>query len=74
MDQQEVNLSPVKSPFFCSGRNVQAKQLDWLDFIQIKIKITTALYCFQRNGKRENNPKRVGKIQGKGVGYAKGGY
>ena len=25
--------------------------------IQIKIKISTALYCFQRNGKRANNPK-----------------
>ena len=50
------------------------KPLDLLDFIQIKIKIATALYCFQRNGKRENNPKRGGKILGKGVGYAKVRY
>ena len=28
----------------------------------------------QRNGKRANNPKRGGKIQGKGVAYAKGRY
>ena len=32
------------------------------------------LYCFQRNGKRANNPKRGEKIQDKGVGYAKGHY
>ena len=25
------------------------------------------LYCFQRNGERASNPKRGGKIQGKGV-------
>ena len=30
------------------------------------------LYCFQRNGKRVNNPKEGGGGLGKGVGYAKG--
>ena len=35
--------------------------------IQIKIKIATALYCFQRNEKRVNNPKEGGKIIGKGL-------
>ena len=39
-----------------------------------QIKITTALYCFRRNGKRVNNPKRGGRIQGKGLGYTKGRY
>ena len=75
MDQQEVNLSPVKSPFFCSGRNV-LRLRHWIDltYIDQNKNLYRALLFPKEWEKSEQPKKEEGKIQGKGVGYAKGRY
>ena len=47
----------------------------WIDLTRTyQIKITIVLYCFQRNGKSANNPKRGRENLSSGVGYVKGRY
>ena len=72
MNQQLVDLSAAESPFF----SVEIEMLrlsHWIDLTPTdQIKLTTALYCFQRNGKRVNNPKKGGRESRYGGWLCKG--